>query len=168
MLPWYTQVSHYDERVIATSDAYIGIPPMKYGQSYYTLRSIFFDRVPPPVIHVHLRVFDVAKDVPIGDISASNPSAVPTKKSSAQPVEVDFPEEEKTKFDLWVRDLWREKDELIVRFLETGSFVAGKPDDKSAVDIPLKVLHKREILDAFCFFIPALCGCVWAKLRGTG
>jgi len=42
-----------------------GIPPMKYGQSYYTLQSIFFDGVPPPVIHMHLRVFNVGKDVPI-------------------------------------------------------------------------------------------------------
>lgn len=46
---------------------------MGYGQSYYTLRSIFFDGVPPPRIHLHLRLFDVSKEVPIGDLSSKPP-----------------------------------------------------------------------------------------------
>lgn len=137
---------------------------MKYGQSYYTLRSIFFDRVPPPVIHVHLRVFDVAKDVPIGDVSSSNPSEAPKMTANEQAVEVEFPEEEKATFDLWVRELWREKDQLIVKFLETGSFTPENPDDKASVDIPFKLRRKREIFDAFCFFLPALGTYFWAKL----
>lgn len=139
---------------------------MKYGQSYYTLRSIFFDRVPPPVIHVHLRVFDVSKDVPIGNMSSSNPTVVPKSSSStnAQAVEVEFPEEEKTTFDLWLRELWREKDGLIMRYHETGSFTA-EGDVTKAVDIPLKLRRKREVADAFCFFIPAMLGYIWTKLR---
>ena len=50
-----------------------GIPPLAYGQSYYTLRSIFFDGVPPPQIHLHLRLFDVNKEVPIGDLTSKLP-----------------------------------------------------------------------------------------------
>jgi len=133
---------------------------MKYGQNYYTLRSIFYDGVPPPVIHMHLRVFDVGKDVPIGDVSASNVNVVP---EGGRAVEIDFPDEEKAKFDLWVRELWRDKDELIVKFHETGSFVR-KPYEKACVDIPFELRHKREIPDAFCFFLPALFVWVSAKL----
>ena len=111
---------------------------MGYGQSYYTLRSIFFDRIPPPVIHMHLRMFDVARDVPIGDLSSarpdflpngsshshspsSSPSAyAPTRSSSSTPptgaTEVDIPESEKTAFDAWLRQLWTDKDDFITAF----------------------------------------------------
>jgi hypothetical protein len=134
---------------------------MKYGQSYYTLRSIFFDGVPPPVIHMHLRVFDVGKDVPIGDICAESD---PDIHSDGTAVEVDCPDEVKRKFDLWLQNIWRDKDDLIVKFHERGSFVVGK-QRAGALDIPLELRHKREILDAFCFFIPALVGYISAKLR---
>jgi hypothetical protein len=136
---------------------------MRYGQDYYTLRSIFFDRVPPPVIHMHLRLFDVGKDVPIGDVSASNPNVIPKRDDKGRAVEVDFPDEEKEKFDLWVRQLWRDKDDMIVKFHETGSFAADK--ETSCVDIPLELRTTREIPNAFCFFLPALFGYVFAKLR---
>jgi hypothetical protein len=136
---------------------------MKYGQNYYTLRSIFFSGVPPPVIHMHLRVFDVCNDVPIGDISASNPKAIYERQDKGRTVEVDFSDEEKEKFDLWVRKLWQDKDELIVRFHDTGSFVAGK--ETTCVDIPLELRQKRVLLYSFCFFLPVLFGYVFTKLN---
>jgi 1-acyl-sn-glycerol-3-phosphate acyltransferase len=148
-------------QLIDITIVYPGIPPMKYGQDYYTLRSIFFDRVPPPVVHMHLRVFDVSKDVPIGDVSVSNPSVLPKGQANGHAVEVDFPEEEKAKFDLWLRELWRDKDELVGRFYQ--SVVSGH--ETAGVDIPLELRHKSEIPDAFCFFLPALFGFVSAKLR---
>jgi hypothetical protein len=114
---------------------------------------------------MHLRVFDVGKDVPIGDISASNPNVPPKGQANGHTVEVDFPDNEKEKFDIWLRKLWRDKDELIVKFHESGSFMAGKPYEKASVVIPLELRHKREIPDAFCFFLPALFGYVSAKLR---
>jgi len=43
-------------KVIDVTMAYPGIPEFKYGQAYYTLRSIFFDRIPPPAVHMHIRV----------------------------------------------------------------------------------------------------------------
>ncbi|KAI5116740.1 hypothetical protein M0805_000434 [Coniferiporia weirii] len=63
--------------------AYPGIPPMGYGQAYYTIRSIFMDRVPPLSVHMHLRLIDIAADVPIGDLSSTNPSAIPPSRSSS-------------------------------------------------------------------------------------
>ncbi|KIM84607.1 hypothetical protein PILCRDRAFT_780251 [Piloderma croceum F 1598] len=137
-----------------------GIPPMKYGQSYYTLRSIFFDGVPPPVIHMHLRIFDVGRDVPIGDISISNNKVDIKKHDKRRAVELDFPDEEKERFDLWVRDLWQDKDDLIVKFHETGSFVAQK--EGTCVIIPLELRQKREICYAFCLYLPALVVFVFA------
>ena len=134
---------------------------MKYGQSYYTLRSIFFDRVPPPVIHVHLRIFDVSKDVPIGDMDRA---ATPKNSTSASGLAVELPTEEKIKFDLWLRELWREKDGLITRYHETGSF-GGEGAVNKAVDIPLELRHKREVANAFYFFVPTILGYIWTKLR---
>lgn len=147
-------------QLIDITIVYPGIPPMEYGQSYYTLRSIFFDGIPPPVIHMHLRVFDVSRDVPIGDVSASYPNVFPKGQANGHTVEVDFPENEKIKFDLWLRQLWRDKDEFITRFHQT-------PYEMASVEIPLELRHKREIPDAFGFFLPALVRSVSAKLRRT-
>jgi hypothetical protein len=128
---------------------------MGYGQSYYTLRSIFFDRVPPPSIHMHIRLFDIAKNVPIGDLSKTNPEVVPERSSQGSVVEVETPEEEKAKFDLWLRELWYDKDRLFAKFHETGSFTPGVGPE---VRIPLRLKRTREIFDSFCFFVPAALG----------
>lgn len=140
----------------------IGIPAFGYGQSYYTLRSIFFDRVPPPRVHMHIRKFNVANEVPIGGISRSNPKALPNGSAAVRAAEVEIPEEEKVKFDLWLRDLWRQKDKQITRFLDTGSLIE---DSEASVEIPLELRHHREILDAFAFFIPAVAGWVYSRLK---
>jgi hypothetical protein len=133
-----------------------GIPEFEYGQSYYTLRSIFYDRVPPPTVHMHIRVFDVSREVPIGDISASNPKVLPQQKGEA--VETDVSEEEREVFDGWLRDLWREKDSMMVRYLETGSFVQ---EGQKEVVIPVELRSEWEALKPFGFFIPDVVG--WAR-----
>ncbi|KAJ6627200.1 hypothetical protein B0H10DRAFT_1996020 [Mycena sp. CBHHK59/15] len=145
-----------DLKLIDITTVYPGIPPMGYGQSYYTLRSIFLHGVPPPAIHMHLRMFDVATNVPIGDLSKTNPAVIPRSKS---PVEVDIPETEKAVFDLWLRELWREKDESITRWFDAASFAKAK------WEIPLKLRRRRDIFDAFCFFFPAAVGYMWAGIR---
>lgn len=141
----------------------IGIPAFGYGQSYYTLRSIFFDRIPPPAVHMHIRKFRVAGEVPIGDVSRSNPASLPNgsgRRGAA--IEVDIPEEEKTIFDVWLRELWREKDKQVSRFLDTGSLVE---DSQDRFEIPLEVRSSTEILDAFAFFVPAVIGWIYSRLR---
>ncbi|KAI0321680.1 acyltransferase-domain-containing protein [Amylostereum chailletii] len=140
--------------------AYPGIPPMGYGQSYYTLRSIFFNGVAPPAIHMHIRKFDVASEVPIGNVlkKKSTDSLV----ASAEVAEVG--KDEQQIFDLWVRELWTQKDQFMERFLNTGTF---SPDLETSpeVVIPLRPRKRREVLDAFCFFVPATAGYVWARIR---
>jgi lysocardiolipin and lysophospholipid acyltransferase len=76
--------------------------------------------------------------------------------STSTALEVDPPEEEREKFDLWLRELWREKDIMIERYYDTGSLVAGSSSGEAALKVPLKLRRKREVLDAFCFFAPGV------------
>ena len=126
-----------------------GIPPLGYGQSYYTLRSIFFDGVPPPRIHFHLRLFDVSKEVPIGDLfskatfatgshNLAHPPGIPSPHTaifcSTDPFllagfsrtqgekNMEPTPQEAAIFEQWLRKLWRDKDALFERFLATGTF----------------------------------------------
>ncbi|KAF8167908.1 acyltransferase-domain-containing protein [Crassisporium funariophilum] len=144
--------------------ALCGIPPMHYGQDYYTLRSIFFDGVAPPVIHIHLRMFDVSGGVPIGDLAETSGVKTPDPRAK-RIVEVDIPADEKDTFDVWLRKLWQEKDESMDRFFETGVFDVEETT-VPYVEIPLKLRRKREILDAFCFFWPGSVAYLWRKVRG--
>jgi len=135
---------------------YPGIPPRGYGQSYYTLRSIFCDRVPPPVVHMHLRIFDVARDVPIGNIS----EAIVSNGYANNPAEHDLSEREKDTFDIWLRRLWSDKDGYITKFLETGT----TPNKQTPVEIPLELRRRSEIAEAYCFFAPLLIAYWWKRL----
>ncbi|RDB29090.1 putative acyltransferase CST26 [Hypsizygus marmoreus] len=149
-----------DLKLIDLTMVYPGIAPLKYGQDYYTLRSIFMNGVSPPTINIHLRMFDVADVIPIGNMSA-NPSRNLVDAPNEHSPEVDIPEQEKVEFDVWLRELWQEKDEGLTRFFETASFGSCH----APVDIPLRLRRKREFLDAFCFFLPAAGGYLWKKLR---
>lgn len=169
---------------------------MGYGQSYYTLRSIFLDRVPPPTVHMHLRLIDVASSVPIGDLSGTNAAATPpVAAASTQPpsyptpahanggganekmaIEADVSETERVAFDDWLRALWRLKDEKLEAYYQSGSKDPGGDgmrDDKAfasglpAVEIPLELRSPLEALDAFCFFGPAMVGWAWKKVWGV-
>lgn len=126
---------------------------MGYGQSYYTLRSIFMDRVPPPIIHLHIRSFDVVKSVPIGDISNISPNVVLTNNSTlaSNATETEISEDEHRVFDQWLRNLWMEKDDLISNYHKTGSLSTSDP-----ISIPVKLRKTRDFLDAFCFFSPVV------------
>lgn len=124
------------------------------------------DGIPPPQVHMHIRKFDVSKEVPIGDLSATNPSVIPNGNSKpashhSDPVETDILQAEKDKFDLWLRELWRQKDQDIARYLKTGSFVA---ETREIFEIPVALKRKREALDAFCFFIPAFLGWLFSRI----
>ena len=109
---------------------------------------------------MHIRRFDVAKHVPISaGASRSRLNGSPL----GQTVGVDVPEDEREAFDVWLRNRWSEKDQLMQRFYDTGSF-SPSLDKSPALDIPLQLRDKREILDAYCFFIPAIVGYAWTKL----
>jgi Acyltransferase C-terminus len=112
---------------------------------------------------MHIRRFDVAKEVPIGNISQArgNSGALPHATSHGQTVQV--PEDERQVFDTWLQDRWIEKDQFIQHFYDTGSFSSSLKEHPE-IDVPLQLKHKREILDAFCFFIPAITAFFWAQI----
>jgi len=105
----------------------------------------------------------VTKDVPIGDLTTASNVQAPNPKTD-HTVEVDIPTNEKEVFDSWLRKLWKEKDDDMERYLETGS-LASKTTD-TTIEIPVKLKRKREILDAFCFFWPAGIAYLWRTIRG--
>ncbi|GAA5887106.1 hypothetical protein JCM16303_007136 [Sporobolomyces ruberrimus] len=84
-----------------------------YPSEYYSLPSIFLNRVPPPELHFHLRFYKVS-EIPLGDLSRLNEKG---KEGD------DGSEEERRVFDEWLLKRWGEKDSLLKRFNETGSFV---------------------------------------------
>ncbi|KAF9068013.1 acyltransferase-domain-containing protein [Rhodocollybia butyracea] len=141
-----------DLHMLDVTMSYPGIPHRGYGQSYYTLRSMFFDGVSPPALNMHLRLFHVQK-LPIGDLSNTNPSEVPDNSPNGHAVEVDIPESEKAEFDAWLRDLWREKDESMTRLLEQGRF---STKDLPVYEIPMRLKRTRDMFDAFALFLPTI------------
>ncbi|KAK4055733.1 hypothetical protein OIV83_000279 [Microbotryomycetes sp. JL201] len=91
---------------------YDGVPAAGYAQDYFTLKTIFGLRTPPPRVHLHLRRYDV-RDVPIGQVRPDR---------TAVQLERDVTEQERTAFQQWTLDKWREKDKFMQSFYETGSF----------------------------------------------
>jgi hypothetical protein len=110
---------------------------------------------------MHIRRFDVAKHVPIGALSGTSRSQL-NGSPHGQTIGVDVPEDEREAFDVWLRDRWSEKDQLLQRFYDTGSF--SSLDKSPALDIPLQLRHKIEILNAYCFFVPAIVGYAWTQI----
>lgn len=108
---------------------------------------------------MHLRIFDVAKDVPIGNISEPTVS----NGSANKPAEPDVSEREKVVFDEWLQKLWSEKDDYITKFLETGT----APNKRKPVEIPLELRNRSEIAEAYCFFAPLLMAYWWKRLLGS-
>jgi len=106
-------------------------------------------------------MFDVARDVPIGDITTASGASTPNSRRK-HTVEVDIPVNEKETFDIWLRKLWTEKDKDMDRYLEVGSF-NSKQIPTPSIEIPLRLREKSEILDAFCFFWPAVFVYFWRR-----
>jgi lysocardiolipin and lysophospholipid acyltransferase len=115
---------------------YEGVPTGSYGQDIFGLRSVYFQGRPPKSVNMHWRRFAV-KDIPIDDHDAMSE---------------------------WVLARWREKDELLARFKETGKFpasveavdIAGGPKDsfKTAyISTEVKPKSPFEILQ---IFVPVL------------
>lgn len=156
--------------------AYEGIPRSGYGQSYYTLRSIYFSGVPPPRIHLHLRLYNVETDVPLGKLTTQASGTLTRQMSRAdQEKNMDPTPEETEIFDKWLRKIWREKDTLVERYLTSGTFEKHDGKDISSVEtsagvetiflhgttsrvfeVPVALRSKMDILDAFSYLTPII------------
>lgn len=141
---------------------YPGIPPAGYGQDYYTLRSIFFQGIAPPAIHIHMRLTPVS-DIPIGAVSAKDGVERGAEASS----------EEIAAFESWLLERWREKDALMGAFYQDGRFPAPGVAEKAQsrhVEIPIRLRSTWEVANAVCFMAPAAAyyGFKWVRTRLFG
>ncbi|KAI5820489.1 acyltransferase-domain-containing protein [Pyronema omphalodes] len=95
---------------------YEGVRRGEFGQDYFTLYSTFFQGRPPKSVNMHWRRFAV-KDIPIED-----------------PAE----------FEVWLRQRWIEKDELLDYYTDNGCF----PEDDSVKEesnCEVTGLHQRGV-----------------------
>lgn len=107
----------------------------------------------------------MAADLPILG-SSKKQTPVLNGRPNGHIVDVEIPTEEKEKFDIWLRELWQEKDRFITRFLKAGRADEGSQQDgRATVSIPLRLRRKREMLDSFGLFLPAAAEFVWDKIR---
>jgi len=72
-----------------------------FPQDVYTLRSTYFQGRRPKSVNMHWRRFSV-KDIPFKDPEA---------------------------FDKWLLERWREKDDMLEQYLQTGRFPADDSED---------------------------------------
>ena len=108
--------------------AYPGVPRAGYGQSYYTLRSIFMDGIPPPEVICHVRLFNIQKDVPLRANRAQQQDTGLTleqrkeaaKATAKNPGSLEASDEDKKVFDSWLRERWMEKDAMLEAWHEKG------------------------------------------------
>lgn len=104
---------------------------------------------------MHLRIFDVAKQVPIEGAIIANGSFDPNVVGSSAS------EGDKANFDVWLRELWTCKDRFMTEFLEGDE---SKVSRSEPIEIPLELRSPTETLAAYCFFAPVIAPYVLEKL----
>lgn len=107
---------------------------------------------------MHIRVFNVAQDVPIGNVEIDK-----DQPHTGDSVEVDVPPEEASRFDLWLRGLWQDKDGQLTRYYANGGTFATKGNP--SVVIPLRLRHGLKTTISFCIILPIILGYFMALFR---
>ncbi|KAM0752026.1 acyltransferase-domain-containing protein [Meredithblackwellia eburnea MCA 4105] len=136
----------------------------KWPEDYYDL-TLWYKGLPPPSLHIHIRKWEVKTQVPLGTSEGEGTDA------------------EKKVFEAWLRERWDEKDALMKRFVEEGSFVSSPLGDKfgngkeaavngtshkvsipgyaagrrdGEVSMPIRLRSAHENLGAFAYFLAPL------------
>jgi len=135
-----------DLKLLDITIGYAGVPPAGYGQDFYTLRSIFFQGIAPPAIHLHLRLCSMP-EIPLGSVSASD-SVERGAEATA---------EETATFEKWLINRWAEKDRLMDGFYKNGYFSnAGDVPGAKRIEIPIRLRSTWEVGNALCFLAPVV------------
>lgn len=113
----------------------------KPAPEYFTLRSTYFQGRPPKSVNMHWRRFAV--------------SSIPVKDPAA--------------FEQWILARWREKDELLETFYNTGRFPADSAardgKDKGYIETEVRLKSRAEIGQIFVVLAAVAMVCnVFAKL----
>lgn len=106
------------ETVYDVTTGYSGLKANEYGEEVFSLKRFYIKGYGPPKINFHIRSFNV-KDIPLGDDDIVDIDEVPESIQKA--------------FEEWVYKVWLEKDELMKKFYETGSFETVSPGTKTVV-----------------------------------
>lgn len=104
-------LSKLDDSVEYLYDAtihYAGMQKEVYGEDYFTLKAIYFTGVYPKHVSIYWRRYRV-KDIPYQDEEA---------------------------FTKWIQDRWYEKDQILDRMIQTGSF---GDDQMKPLRVPVKL-----------------------------
>lgn len=135
---------------------------------------------------MHLRLFDVHKDLPIGELSKTADAKRQLSRTQREK-DMDASAEEAAVFDEWVRSRWREKDVLMERYHTTGTFETHTRKDiretetatgkekiflsgttSRTYELPIVLHSKWDILDAFsclaAIIIPMSVWYLWKHL----
>lgn len=143
--------------------AYPGIPRGGYGQSYYTLRSVFMNAIPPPETIYHVRLFNVQREIPLRASGVMTNGASMDERRAAVQAESERPsllelnDEDKKVFDVWLRERWMEKDAWLNQWHDRGGQGSLIVNDKvQEVVIPVRLRSIWEGLAAFAYFIPTI------------
>ncbi|OAQ92571.1 1-acyl-sn-glycerol-3-phosphate acyltransferase 2 [Purpureocillium lilacinum] len=115
--------------------AYEGIPRGKYGEEIFGLSSTYFQGRPPKSINLYWRRFRMS-DIPLDD---------------------------QKEFDLWLREQWYKKDELMEEYLTTGRFPPMAGAKAGFVETSVRTRQPWEILQVFT--VVGICGLLWNNVR---
>jgi lysocardiolipin and lysophospholipid acyltransferase len=107
-----------DLKLLDVTIGYPGVPYGRYPQDYYGLVSVFFRSVPPPTVHLHLRLYS--------DLSSPD-CGIPSLQSDG---DLASPEESRA-FELWLRAIWQAKEKRMEGFYKEHRF----PGDSEAFPI---------------------------------
>lgn len=132
-----------DLQLLDITISYPGVPYGAYPQEWYGLGSVFWRSVPPPVVHVHLKLYSK-----LGQEGSEIPGLTQTVSATREDVKantVDAPTEKQTSgtasppsakdFELWLRGVWADKDKRLQRLAEQGVAIS-----KGAEVVPVRQL----------------------------
>ncbi|CDZ96751.1 Lysophosphatidic acid acyltransferase LPAAT and related acyltransferases [Phaffia rhodozyma] len=123
--------------VLDITIGYPGVPPAGAAQEYHNLFSIFHRSVPPPAVHMHLRMYDSAQ-IPLGAQGGESTS-------------------DREAFGAWLLERWREKDRLMAAYYRDGVFPTQESEQGvqgGSIEVPVRFRSNWEAGNALCWGFP--------------
>lgn len=126
---------------------YAGLKASDFGEDVFTLKAMFLLGKGPKEVRYHIRSFSV-KDIPLGDDDDS------VDIDQLDPLVM-------ASFEEWLYNVWYEKDQLMAKFFETGSFVDADDSSAQTVAAELKLRSMWECLSPFATLGLLILGLFW-------
>jgi 1-acyl-sn-glycerol-3-phosphate acyltransferase len=125
-----------DLKLLDITIGYPGVPFGSYPQEWYGLGSVFWRGVSPPLVRIHLKLYDLAPTAP---------DPVPSLSSSGEA----SPEEARA-FELWLRGVWEKKEDKVRHFARLSAMAVTTGQDEMAMDLnpeqgPCEVVPIRQL-----------------------